>query len=412
VWPDILLILVHLPEKVSLHPGLKLLAKQQQMKKLLSFTSFIILLATSCKRNVEEDVNPLQTGAQVVPLCGTPSVAGRQEGKSTEIRDESPASSILFFLDFNGATVQKGSPSPSGYQSQIILPNQINCPPAGLSPLAIGQIVDLVKDDYSPFNIEVTTDESVYAAYDPAKKHACIITTLPGVAGFSSATGGIAPLTSPGSRNPYNPCFVFSQAWFNVVKDVADVISHELAHTMGLSHQNEFNDQCGFLSEYHPGFGTGPLSFGVLMGNPYQKRITNWFAQSCISPLNGLSQNDFDLLSDVVSVRTDDFPDDIDDKTKPANTSTFQGILERPGDADFIYIKFKSPGTLTINSENIDLKASLYNPGGQLMATYNDPENTGITIPDAKGTRYLKIEAAGNANVSAQFMTGQYTVRY
>ena len=150
----------------------------------------------------------------------------------------------------------------------------------------------------------------------------------------------------------------------------------------------------------------------IKVGNPYNKRITNWFAQPCVSPLTGMSQNDFQLLSDVVSVRNDDYPDVIGEKNMTTRSSMFTGVLERPWDADFIYIKFKSPDRLLIRSENIDLKASIYNPGGQLIATFNDPDNTGVTIPDAKGTRYLKIEAAGNANVSAQFMTGKYTVSF
>ena len=383
------------------------------MKKLLGFSILVIVFVTSCKKELTEDATTSATVQQLIPVCGAPATPGdNSEWKSAQVTDPSPAAAILFLLDFNGAVVQKGDPNPSGYHSHIILPNTASCPPAALSPSAIEQIVERVKDDFSPFNIDVTTDESVYAAYTANDKHVCIITTLPGVAGFSSVTGGIAPLTSPRSRNPFNPSFVFSQSWFNVVQDVANIVSHELAHTMGLSHQSEYNNQCVLLNEYHPGFGTGPLSFAPLMGNPYNKRITNWYAQSCNSPFNGLSQNDFELLSDVVSLRSDDYPDAVGEKIKPAPATTFTGILETPGDADFIYIKFKSPGTVTIRSENIDLKASLYNPGGQLLASYNDPENTGITIPDARGTRYLKIEATSNLNVSAQFMTGQYTVSY
>ncbi len=44
------------------------------------------------------------------------------------------------------------------------------------------------------------------------------------------------------------------------------------------------------------------------------------------------------------------------------------------------------------------------------MGEFNDPEDINVTVPKAVGMRYLKVEAASNANMSSQFMTGSYKV--
>jgi hypothetical protein len=63
-------------------------------------------------------------------------------------------------------------------------------------------------------------------------------------------------------------------------------------------------------------------------------------------------------------------------------------------------------------SENIDIKVSVYSPGGHLFSEHNDLGDTGIIIPRIKGVCYLKIEAASNENMLARFMTGEYEVTY
>ena len=63
-------------------------------------------------------------------------------------------------------------------------------------------------------------------------------------------------------------------------------------------------------------------------------------------------------------------------------------------------------------SENTDIKASLYSPNGQLLAVYENPDDTHVTIPSANELKYLKIEAISNVNMSSVFMTGQYKITH
>lgn len=63
-------------------------------------------------------------------------------------------------------------------------------------------------------------------------------------------------------------------------------------------------------------------------------------------------------------------------------------------------------------SQNTDIKASLYSPNGQILAVYENPDDTHVTIPSANELKYLKIEAISNVNMSSVFMTGQYKITH
>ena len=389
------------------------------MKRIFVLIVLLGVFAISCKKQTSAYIsNEPVTGvdqAQQRPACGMEEAmaALSPEMKAALLnaanRTESQAAELLLFLDFDGAIVRAGFPNPTGYNSPIIS-GQRFCPPPSLNAEQEQAVIALVKDDYSPFNIVITTDQSVFDSYPAQNKQICIITTIPQVIGFGSGIGGVSPFNGIGSRLPFNPCFVFSNVYGSDLASIAGVISHETGHAMGLGHQHKFSEGCNFLAEYHPGFGTGPISFVPIMGDAGSKRIVNWFAQSCLSPTFGVPQNDFTLLNNQVALREDDFPGSPAGSAQPSGEIT--GVLEEDGDVDFIRINFRNPSDVVISSENIDVKVSVYTPGGHLLGTYDDPADTGITIPGLNGNRYLKIEAVSNANMSSQFMTGQYKIVY
>jgi len=390
------------------------------MKKLLLSVGLVTLLNYSCKKEtgaVKNAADLKKTAAEVQerPRCATEEVMASLSAdmrnalaRSAET-NASQATELLLYLDFDGAIVRPGFPNPTGYTSTIVNGQRL-CPASFLNPAQIATVIEMVEDDFSPFNIRVTTDLNLFNTYSPANnKQICIVTTLPQVIGMGNGVGGVSPFSGPGIRLPFNPCFVFANVYGAALDEIAMTISHEAGHSMGLAHQSLFGESCNYLTEYHPGFGTGPLSFSPIMGGG-DKRVTNWFAQPCPLHLYGGTQNDFEELNSQVVLRADDFPNFPSGNT--VNAGNITGILEQAGDVDFISINFKNPGAVTVSSENIDLKVSVYNNGGHLMGEYNDPEDTGVTIPGVNGKRYLKIEAASNENMSSQFMTGQYKITY
>ncbi len=389
------------------------------MKKLFVLIIMLGLIASSCQKQTNSDLKESDTRDNLSrqrPVCGMDEAMARLSPEmkgallNSTNRTESQAAELLLFLDFDGAVVRAGFPNPSGYVSPII-PGTRVCPPPSLNAEQREAVVNMVKDDYSPFNIVITTDQSVFDSYPAQNKQICIITTFPQVIGFGSGVAGVSSFTGVGNRLPFNPSFVFSNVFGGNLASIAGTISHETGHSMGLGHQHLFNPECGFITEYNPGYGTGPTSFVPIMGSADSKRIINWFAQSCPSPTFGVPQNDFALLNSQVALHEDDFPD-LPTGPVQASAGVITGVLEEEGDVDFIRINFKGPGAVVISSDNMDIKVSVYTPGGHLLETYDDPEDTGVTIPQLNGNRYLKIEAISNANMSSQFMTGQYKIVY
>jgi hypothetical protein len=379
--------------------------------KALTTLLTVLLVFIPVQLATGQGIEPLDSP----PICGTETAMAKMpmeyKAMTMAAATVSQANELLLYINFNpgGSVVRPGFGNADTLTTPLVQQARF-CPAPTLSQEQKDEIVRLVSDDLSPFSIRVTTDAAEFAAYPRQFKEMCLITTQPQVIGMSSGTGGVSPFVGLGFRLPGDLVFVFSSAFGNDPRDVASTVSHELGHILGLGHQHLFTDSCGFITEYHPGFGSGPVGFFPLMGNGLGSGIDNWFAQSCIDPIFGSAQNDYELINSQVVARPDDFPDDPSGGV--VDQAQITGYLERAGDADHIRINFKNPGVAVVTSDNIDLKVSILNPGGKVMGVYNDPNSPNVTIPAAKGMRYLKIEAAGNANMAAQFGIGTYHVSY
>ncbi len=381
------------------------------MKKLNTLVGAFVMFAFA-----QTTISQTNEQPSADPVCGTEAAMAKMPAQLKSLMEASAVASqadeLMLYINFNpnGSTVRPGFGNADTLTSGIIN-GQRTLPPPQLSQAQKDEIVRRVSDEFSPFNIRVTTDAAEFFAYPRQFKQMCLITTTPSAAGFPSDKGGVSPWAGIGLRLPGDFAFVFSSQYGDDPLSVAAVVTHESAHLLGLGHQHLFSDTCGgLLNEYHPGFGSGSLSFDPLMGEAIGDGINNWFSQSCPDPTYGIPQNDYDLINSQVVVRPDDFPDELGGGV--VEDTDITGILERAGDVDLIKINFGNPGPVFITSDNIDLKVSLLNPGGKTIGVFNDPTGTGVVIPSANGMRYLKIEAAGNENMAAQFMTGKYRITY
>jgi len=344
------------------------------------------------------------------PVCGRDEAVARMTKEARDQMIESStafqASELMIYLNFDGAIIRQGFENAGNFTSSIVSGIR-NCPAPTLTQAQKDEVIKRVADDYSPFNIRVTTDHAEFLAYPAAFREMVLVTTMPGVAGFGNGIdiGGVAPWVGDRFRLPNSISFVFASAFSNDPSDVASVISHESGHQLGLDHQHRFSPTCDFFGEYHPGFGSGPLAFSPIMGIGLTG-VDNWFAQTCTR--NGYAQDDYSKVNDQVAVRTDDFPDSPSGRPQPNGPIT--GVLEHGYDVDYVRVKFRNPGPATISSDNIDLKVSVLGGGGEVIAVYNDPDSTNVTIPSVHGTRYLRIEGESNANMSSVFMTGTYRI--
>ena len=132
--------------------------------------------------------------------------------------------------------------------------NTIVAQPCGLNSAEIVEAWNRVKEDYWPFNIDVTTDVNRYNNAPVGRRMRRIIT--PTCACYANCGyGGVAYLRSfaqagHGGFSSTIPCWVFNSG----ASYIAEAASHELGHTLGLGHTPD-PDAIMFASVHNDGRG-------------------------------------------------------------------------------------------------------------------------------------------------------------
>jgi len=107
-----------------------------------------------------------------------------------------PSAQATIFLDFDGhyvtSTIWNGG-------------NPINCAPSGMNDDQITEIFNRVSEDYRPFNVNVTTNETKFNSAPYNKRMRVVITTSN--EWYGSGAGGVAYINSFTWGNN-SPCFV------------------------------------------------------------------------------------------------------------------------------------------------------------------------------------------------------------
>jgi hypothetical protein len=140
-----------------------------------------------------------------------------------------PSATATIFLDFDGDAVV-GTVWNGG--------NALNCQAATLTEAQILEIFNRVSEDFRPFNINITTDSTVYLSKPLNRRNRILITPT------SAWAPGLGGCSYPGSfaMNDDIPAFVFSDRLGpNSGKQIAECCSHEIGHTLGLDHQSKFD---------------------------------------------------------------------------------------------------------------------------------------------------------------------------
>ncbi|THU33507.1 T9SS type A sorting domain-containing protein [Niastella caeni] len=329
-----------------------------------------------------------------------------------------PSARATIFLDFDGQYVTGTSWNWSG---------PINAQPSGFSVDGMTQIFNRVSEDYRIFNINVTTDSTIYAAA-PARQRIRVIIT-PTYQWYGSV-GGIAFVGSF-AWGDNTPCWVFSSLLGNNAKYVAEAVSHEAGHTLGLQHQSAYSPACA-KTEYNPGNGTGETSWAPIMGVGYYKNLTTWHYGTNTYACN-YYQDDLAIISNGTNnfgYRTDDIGDLHTNATSVGFTTTgftTTGLINSGADKDVFKFTLSSPtyihlsavpqnvGTVGIYSNagaNLDIKLSLLDYKGDTIAKYS-PDNmvtAGLDSNLNNGTYYVVVEGTANANLVDNSSVGYYSI--
>ena len=326
-----------------------------------------------------------------------------------------PAANAVIFLDFDGHYVQGTAWNWNG---------PIDAQASGLSSAAITEIFNRVAEDYRVFKLNITTDSTVYKAAPAIKRNRIIIT--PTYQWYGQA-GGVSYVGSFGWGDD-TPAWVFSGLLNNNIKYIAEAVSHEAGHTLGLQHQSNYDGNCTKTAEYSQGQGTGEISWAPIMGVGYYRNITTWnngpnaFGCSYV-------QNDIEIIAgspNNIGLRNDDHGNNYQQASLInviANNFEVNGLINTSADKDVFLLIINTATNLKLNAipqnvgssnagANIDIRVSLLNSEGNELSRYNPSEllSAGIDTTLNPAIYYLVVEGVGNANLDDYGSLGSYTI--
>lgn len=212
----------------------------------------------------------LAAGLPPISVHGPPvedeAASSLELAEAQPIFNSLPGANGVIYLDFDGETV-----SGTQWNASFTSGADIVAGASGFSNAQIQLIWETMSEDYRPFNINVTTDRSVYNSYSTNRKTMMIFT--PDNEWYGAA-GGVAYVDIFGSSQFDEPGWVFvDQLLFNstpYAPYAAEAGSHEAGHVLGLSHDGTDS------VDYYQGHGSGATSWGPIMGASYQVSVSHW----------------------------------------------------------------------------------------------------------------------------------------
>jgi hypothetical protein len=348
-----------------------------------------------------------------------------------------PGATKKIYLDFTGHVTQ-GTPWEDSRtkSTRIVSPAYDADGLAGFSDQERRNIQDIwqrVAEDFSPFDVDVTTEEPPVADLMNTgggdQRYGIRVVIGGDNRWLGAAAGGVAYLYSF-TWSTDVPCFVFPENLGNgSPKFCAEAISHEVGHTLGLTHDGEFPEQD--FKSYYEGHGSGATGWAPIMGVGYGKELVQ-FSSGEYATANNF-QDDLAVITAAngFGYRPDDFGSTFDAafQLDPFNgqvstdgkkiTYTQQGVVERRDDVD--YFSFATHGALDLTispaivSPNLDILAKLWDAGGNLIQVSNPiyalDASFQLTVP--AGGYFLSIEGTGQVDALGGYSDygslGQYS---
>ncbi len=335
-----------------------------------------------------------------------PAVADGEAMRGKPVKVTSGGSSSggsVILLDFDG---QKISGTSWNWNGDII------AAPANLTAAQIEEIFQRVANDYSPFNITVTTDEAVYAAANVNKRTRVVLTETWEWFGQS---GGVAYINSFTWGND-TPCFVFSSLLNYGTKYIAEAASHEAGHTIGLYHQASYDANGVMISEYNRGQGTGEIGWAPIMGVGYYENVTLWHNGPKASGATSL-QDDVAIIKNAVGAKTDDYTNTTSGAA--SLTGSLEAMINSNTDIDFFSIDIASTKTVSVapfnlgannSGANLDLVLKVFNSQGVLISTIDDASVLSETTTLNAGKYYISVNTTANQYAEKYGMLGRYNI--
>ena len=311
-----------------------------------------------------------------------------------------PGAARIIYLDFNGHTTTgtAWNSNFTGGANIVSAPFDMDGDPTSWSAAEqdrIKKIWQRVAEDFVPFAVDVTTEdpgvEALRCTSSSDNAYGIRVVISPTSAWYPGA-GGAAYVGSFRS-NLDTPCFIFADRLGpNNEKIVAEAISHESGHTLGLYHKGTTSG-----TEYYMGQG----NWAPIMGVSYYRAISQWSRGEY-----ALANNTADEIAVMQSYGA---PASLDDHGNTLATATdlagptvlALGVIELRTDTDvFRFTTGAGNISLTLSGTSaqpdLDIAAELLDANGSVLMT-SDPTGLAAAINSSlpAGTYYLRVHGVG-----------------
>ncbi|KAL4446773.1 hypothetical protein ABPG77_008017 [Micractinium sp. CCAP 211/92] len=330
----------------------------------------------------------------------------------------------IMLLDFTGHTTRRTRWNVDYENATIVTPPyDIDGNSATFSAQERANIIAIwraVAEDYAPFAVDVTTEETDAQGrpLDLQGRGVRVVIGGSSLDWTGYEAGGLSYVGSFGQ--PYSqPSFVFPKQLANASsKAIWEATSHELGHTVGLFHDGTTFD------EYYWGQG----DWAPIMGAAYNKSLSQWSKGEYPGANN--PQDDLQQIAFKLGWRRADHGSGRDTATPLAAGTATPGLIMRSGEADWFSFS-AAPGMLSLTLSlplpygvkplaNLDARMALWGPCGSAPLAAWNPQGAllsgtrhfNLTIP---GKHYVSVTGVGDGSTSTGYSNygslGQYSIQ-
>ena len=318
-------------------------------------------------------------------VTSAPKIESADEVRYLYNLESLPGANGCVLLDFDGQYVS-GTPWNGG--------SPINASPSGMTDAQIRETWELVSEDFRPFSVNITTNETVFNSYAQNRRMRVVVTPTDIAA---PGAGGVAYIGSFSWAND-TPCWVFV---LSGGKNCGEAASHEIGHTFSLGHDGRTTPAEGYFA--------GHGDWAPIMGVGYYRSISQWSKGEYTAANN--TEDDLAKISAPVhgcGYRADDHGNTTTSATNLVVGATGNvlatsngGFIGGTTDVDMftfitgggaVSLKF----TPAARHADLDILVRLYNATGTLIGTYNPaglPADVNVTL--ASGRYYVSVDGTG-----------------